>query len=581
MFINLSKYRFNYSFSFWFILLTLNFPFFFIPDASAATQASFRWEPNTEPDLAGYRIFHREQSQSYNYANPSWEGTDTYCTIYDLDESKTHFFVARAFDNEGYESENSIEASLEPGSIINKPPTADAGPDQNVNKGQTVLLNGSNSTDPDDGIAMYHWVQTGEPVVNLSDPHAEQPTFTAPDVDFGGAALTFELTVTDHNGNEGKDACVVNVTSQNEPPRAIAGTDQTVAEGMVVTLDGSLSLDIDDGISSYLWTQSGAPAVTLSDPASSKPTFIAPNVGSGGVSLTFILTVADTGGLQGTDSCIVNVSWQNEPPTAVAIPDYLETTGETLVTLDASASTDSDDGIASYLWTQVEGDPVFFSNPTSAVTTFTTPKAASFDKNIELKLTVTDHGGLKDTADSFIYVTHNETPTLNSVTISGPAQVNEDSGAQYILTAIYSDGNSSEVTGFAGWNDNSSYASINSNGYLTASLVGSDQSCTITASYGGRSDTHRITIADVPQNHSPAVDFSYTKWRTIAIFRDRSTDSDGSVVSWLWNFGDGKYSTRQNPWHRYGTSGNYTVTLTVTDSEGVSNSISKTVSITR
>ena len=581
MFGNFSKYRFNCSFYYWFILLTLIFPFFFMADASAATQASFRWESNTEPDLAGYRIFHREQSQSYDYANPSWEGTDAYCTVYNLDDSKTYFFVARAFDNEGYESESSIEASLDPGIIINKPPTADAGPDQTADEGQAVLLNGSNSTDPDDGIARYHWFQIGEPVVNLSDPDAEQPTFTAPYVDFGGAALTFELTVIDHDGNVGTDVCVVNVTSQNEPPRANAGTDQTVAEGIVITLDGSLSLDIDDGISSYLWTQIGVPAVTLSNPASSTPTFIAPDVGSDGVSLTFSLTVADVGGLQSTDSCIVNVSWQNEPPSAVVTPNYLETTGEALVTLDGSISTDSDDGIASYLWTQVEGDPVSLSNPTSAVAKFTTPKTESFDKNIKLKLTVTDHGGLKDTTDSSIYVTHIETPTLNSVTISGPVQVDESSGAQYILTANYSDGNSSELTGFASWSDNSSYANINSDGYLTASLVGSDQSCTITASYEGRSDTHDVTIENIPSNNSPAVDFSYVTRRKKVTFNDRSTDSDGTIVSWLWDFGDGTYNIMQNPEHKYNKFGNYSVMLTVTDNEGVNNSISKTVSITR
>jgi hypothetical protein len=578
---NLSKYRFNYSFLFGFILLTLNFSFFIIPDASAATQASLQWEPNTESDLAGYRVFYREQNQSYDYENPSWEGIDTYCTIYDLDESKTYCFVAKAFDTEGYESENSIECCLEALVILNKPPTADAGPDQIVNEGQVVLLNGSNSTDPDDGIASYHWVQIGEPVVKLSDPDAKQPTFTTPVVDFGGAALTFELTVIDHSGNQGQDVCVVNVTWQNEPPHAIAGTDQTVDEGVVVTIDGSLSLDIDDGISSYLWTQIGVPAVTLSNPASSKPTFIAPNVGPDGVSLTFILTVADFGGLQSTDSCIVNISWQNEPPTAVVTPDYLETTEETLVTLDGSTSTDSDDGIASYLWTQIEGDPVSLSNPTSAVTTFTAPKTESFDKNIELKLTVTDHGGLKGTTDSSVYVMQNEPPILNSVIITGSSQVNESSGAQYILTAIYSDGSSTEVTSFASWIDNSSYASINSNGYLTTSSVVSDQSCTITASYGGQSDTHNVTIEDIPLNNSPAVDFSYATRRKEVTFTDRSTDSDGTIVSWFWDFGDGKYSAEQNPRHRYVKFGNYSATLTVTDNEEVSNSISKTVSITK
>ncbi|MBW2632988.1 MAG: PKD domain-containing protein, partial [Deltaproteobacteria bacterium] len=187
----------------------------------------------------------------------------------------------------------------------------------------------------------------------------------------------------------------------------------------------------------------------------------------------------------------------------------------------------------------------------------------------------------KGTVDSSIYVMQNEPPTLYSVTITGSSQVNESSGAQYILTAIYSDGNSSEVTGFASWRDNSSYASINSNGYLTASSVTSDQPCTITVSYEGQSDTHNVIIENIPPNNSPVVDFTYATSRKKVTFNDRSTDSDGTIVSWLWDFGDGTYNITQNSEHRYTKFRNYSVTLTVTDNEGVSNSISKTVSITK
>jgi len=580
---NLSKHGFNYSFLFWFILLTLNFLFLSIVNSSAATQVSLAWDTNSEPDLAGYRVFCREQSQSYDYANPSWEGTDTYCIIYDMDETKTYYFVVRAFDTEGFESGNSNEVYHEPLVTSNQPPTADAGPDQTVNEGQAVLLNGLNSTDPDNDIASYDWVQIGEPAVNLSDPQAAQTTFTAPDVGPEGAALTFELTVTDQAENQAKDRCVVNVTWENEPPQANAGMDQTVDEGVVVTLDGSFSLDIDDGIASYLWTQVGVPAVTLSNPASSQPTFVASDVGPEGTSLTFNLTVSDSGGLKNTDSCIVNISWQNEPPNAVVTPDYMETTEETLVTLDGSASTDPDDGIASYLWTQVEGDPVSLSNSTSALTTFTAPKTDSLGKNVKLKLTVKDHGGLQGTADSSIYVMQNELPTLNSVTITGATQVNEGSGEQYTLTANYSDGSTVNVTSSANWSANSDYASISSSGYLTTRPVTSDQSCSITATYEGKSDIHSIMIKDVPTftNNLPYVDFRYFSWRNIVRFVDGSTDTDGTIVSWLWNFGDGKTSKRQNPWHRYRKIGNYSVTLTVTDNGGIRNSTSKNITVTR
>ena len=488
---NLSKYRFNYSFLFWFILLTLNLLFFFNLKASAATQVSLEWTPNSEPNLAGYRVFYRDQSQSYDYSNPSWEGTDTTCTIFNLDETKTHCFVARAYDIYDNESENSIELCDEPLVIPNQPPIADAGPDQTVSKGQAVLLNGSNSTDPDDGIVSYHWIQNGVPVVNLSDPDVSQPTFIAPDMGSIGAALTFELTVIDHNGNQGKDVCTVNVTWQNEPPQANAGTDQTVDENVIVTLNGASSLDIDDGIASYLWTQTGGQTVTLSNPALSQPTFTAPNVGPDGASLSFNLTITDAGGLQNTDSCIINISWQNDPPIAVVTPDYMEAIEGTLVTLDGSASTDSDDGIASYLWTQVDGEPVSLSDPTSAVTTFSTPKTELLGKNIKFKLTVKDYGGLQGTADSSIYITKNE-------------------------------------------------------------------------------------LSNTP----PVADFSYTTKRTSVTFTAQSTDSDGTIVSWFWDFGDGKTSTEKNPWHSYSGYVTYAVTLTVTDDDGARNSQSKTVTFT-
>jgi PKD repeat protein len=88
----------------------------------------------------------------------------------------------------------------------------------------------------------------------------------------------------------------------------------------------------------------------------------------------------------------------------------MESIEGTVVTLDGSISRDSDDGIASHLWTQVEGDPVSISNATSAVMTFTAPKADPNGKNLKFKLTVKDFGGLQGTADGCVYVRQNELP---------------------------------------------------------------------------------------------------------------------------------------------------------------------------
>ncbi|MBP7056921.1 PKD domain-containing protein [Candidatus Gracilibacteria bacterium] len=51
-------------------------------------------------------------------------------------------------------------------------------------------------------------------------------------------------------------------------------------------------------------------------------------------------------------------------------------------------------------------------------------------------------------------------------------------------------------------------------------------------------------------------------------FKSQAADSDGRIVSYLWNFGDGKTSTEANPTHIYDTEGNFTVNLTVTDDKG-------------
>lgn len=68
-----------------------------------------------------------------------------------------------------------------------------------------------------------------------------------------------------------------------------------------------------------------------------------------------------------------------------------------------------------------------------------------------------------------------------------------------------------------------------------------------------------------PSNEPPVAGFSYSIDGLTVNFLDESTDSDGTIVDWAWDFGDGSISDVQNPDHTYAAPGTYPVTLTVTD----------------
>jgi PKD repeat protein len=72
--------------------------------------------------------------------------------------------------------------------------------------------------------------------------------------------------------------------------------------------------------------------------------------------------------------------------------------------------------------------------------------------------------------------------------------------------------------------------------------------------------------------------FTFTSSDLTATFSSAgSSDSDGTIVSRSWDFGDGDTSTAANPSHTYAAEGTYPVTLTVTDDDGDSDSISQDV----
>lgn len=175
---------------------------------------------------------------------------------------------------------------------VNHAPTSNAGNDQIVAEAAPVQLDGSGSYDPDGEGLVYQWYQTAGPLVQLSDPTAVTPSFTAPIVGSTGATLTFELTVSD-GIDDSYDTVYVFVENVNHAPLANAGIDQTKDEGTFVVLDGIASSDPDMDALSFDWSQISGQPVILSDYHSANPSFTAPLVALGGETLVFQLIVND------------------------------------------------------------------------------------------------------------------------------------------------------------------------------------------------------------------------------------------------------------------------------------------------
>lgn len=83
-----------------------------LPTRAVALNVTLTWQPNLEPDLAGYRVYLREEGESFDYDRPEWEGIDLSCTIRDLDDDTHYYFAVTAFDTSGNESDDSTETGL-------------------------------------------------------------------------------------------------------------------------------------------------------------------------------------------------------------------------------------------------------------------------------------------------------------------------------------------------------------------------------------------------------------------------------------------------------------------------------------
>ena len=340
----------------------------------------------------------------------------------------------------------------------NVAPTANAGLNQTVASGETVTLDGRGSTD-DGSINSYVWIdaEPNTPAVDfpIGDRNGSIVTFTAPVVAPGAANAShkYGLLVTDEAGLQG-DADIVVITftppSSNVRPVANAGTDQTVASGATVTLEGS-GTDNGGTIQNYYWVQSStgtAPALSAYNVAG--PTLRAPTLaeGSSDVTFSYALRVRDDAGAVSDDDEVTITVKENLTPIANAGPDQTVVSGAT-VELDGSGSRDDDGEIAGYTWFGAVGSPPPLTDVpgtgNEGKRTLTAPTVNVGDPPVKFSygLRVEDDDGAVSEAD-LVEITVTAPDTTAPTGAFEAAQTTHDGMTPITITANFSE----PVTGF-------------------------------------------------------------------------------------------------------------------------------------
>jgi PKD repeat protein len=208
-----------------------------------------------------------------------------------------------------------------------------------------------------------------------------------------------------------------------------------------------------------------------------------------------------------------------------------------------NSSTD-DGGIASSRWLFGDGSSSTSANPSHNYT-----NAGSYT----VTLTVTDTAGQANSTSATVTIGADECP---SVTTLGSYATWSASSSYALGDKVSFQGKNYEAI----WWSTGASPAVYSNVWK---VIGSDDG----------------TGTECPdENSAPVASFSTSVNELTATFSNASTD-DKAVVSYSWNFGDNTTSTLQNPSHSYTTDGSYTVTLTVADAEGLSNSTSRSVTV--
>jgi hypothetical protein len=211
-------------------------------------------------------------------------------------------------DNSGAVSTDEVSITVIPAPVLpNQAPVANAGSNQVITTPEnSVVLNGSNSFDPDGTIDYYGWSQVSGPsTATISNSNAASTAVNGLVV----GTYVFQLLVTDNNGTSNSDQVTIQVNAAvnkiDESPVAWAGTDTTIyMPASVFVLNASSSYDPDGSIASYQWQQLSGPNEAIASPSTGSRINV--NDLQAGI-YQFKLTVTDNQGATATATIKVTV----------------------------------------------------------------------------------------------------------------------------------------------------------------------------------------------------------------------------------------------------------------------------------
>jgi hypothetical protein len=272
-----------------------------IASNALAAQATLAWDPNTESDLAGYKVHYGTASGSYT-VHTDVHNVTTY-SVTGLTAGQTYYFAASAYDASGNESGYSNPVSYAvPGA--NGAPTTPATPTGAASAlVNTAIAFSALATDPNGDSLQYRY-DWGGGVLSSYGAGSQSHSWAA------AGQYAVKAQARDSLGLEsawsGAKTITISANPQNQAPTANAGSDQTVNAAAAVSLSGT-GTDPENGTLTYQWRQTGGTSVALSNPTSARASFTAPNIATGTATLTFELRAADAAGLSAVDTLTVVV----------------------------------------------------------------------------------------------------------------------------------------------------------------------------------------------------------------------------------------------------------------------------------